>query len=184
MNRLSIIEIIYRSALTEGFAHRSLADLARPCGLTRGALSHYFNTSKDSIQTELGRELVHYAREVRARYLLHPTKAFAGGLASRRIFFSRQMAHYLEDIHKGLRTSSWSCPAFQLEQELRHLSPIAATDIPYHDLLKQLWLGYKDFPAFSPDGPQLERFFSGPYVANREAVMDFFSPKKKALAKN
>lgn len=165
-------------AVQHGIAHRSLAELAKPTGLTRGAFCHYFSSDGGGgLKVDIATQLCLYARELRRSSLIIPLQMFKGGVLSRRQLFAEQMAAYLERSYKGIKTDAWYCPSYQLERELRSLVQLPY-DEEYHTLLDDLWEGVHQYHLFQSESIHLETFISGPFLPTKSAVLHFFKSKE------
>ncbi len=180
MNRADLLEALSAWVLRHGFAHHSLAKLAAPLKLSKGALSHYFSEEKGGIKVGLGRQLLGFVRDRRRRYLVYPVLSMKGGVRQKQRFFAEQMAHYLERSHATFQAPSWSCPAFLLENELRSLVPSFEKDSEYLALIEELWRKGALDRGISPSVEQIERLLSGPYPPQGDAVRQSLSATRSA----
>ena len=174
MDLPGLLDILYPWVIKNGFLSHSLAELAQPTGLSRGAFCHYFSAKNGGIKKDMAHQLLEFGRERRRHYLVYPLKIFSGSLLERRNMFARQMSVYLKKNHGSHTITNWMCPAYQLEMECYSFLQMPP-DVEYHALLEELWRGPQEYKIVKLNGQHFERLFSGPYPSSVPGVLDFFS---------
>lgn len=178
MKLATVLDKLLLWTLKNGFSRHSLAEIAKPLSMSRGAFCYYFSAQTGGLKSDIAKQLLLHARNTRARFLVYPLISFHGTLLEKRTFFARQMAHYLYHTCGVAQLEQWHCPVYLLEQELRYFGPWPE-DQNYGELLESLFRGPGEYQIMKLNKKHLEKMVSGPFDAHQDAVLDFFNVEFK-----